>query len=107
MCSIYSYLHALLSTSFLCIFLRDLFWEQHHRVVAMDLYSEAGDSQIPEYPLPEQIEGFIQAGKYKKVETLVTRANYQRRIHNLLYLEEFKQREDMSRWVWPCIAHSV
>lgn len=79
---------------------RDLFWERHHRVIAMTTHDEAMDRDIPEYPLPEQIEQFIAGGKYRNVEISVTRDNYQRRMHNLLYLEEFKRREDMSRWAW-------
>ncbi len=69
--------------------------------------TEATDSVIPEFPLPEQIERFIESGKYEKVEIQVTRANYHRRMHNLLYLEEFKQREDMSRWAWQWVGVAV
>lgn len=36
-------------------------------------------------------------GKYNNVENRVTEANYKRRLHNLLYLEEYQQRLDMSR----------
>ncbi len=77
--------------------LSDLFWEQRHAVISMDLFTEETDRELPEYALPEQIERFIERGKYRNVENRVTRENYQRRMHNLLYLEEYRQREDMSR----------
>ena len=34
---------------------------------------EVGDEQIEEYPLPEQIEQLIEAGKYSNVENRVTK----------------------------------
>ena len=34
---------------------------------------EVGDDQIEEYPLPEQIEQLIEAGKYSNVENRVTK----------------------------------
>ena len=102
-------------------------------------YQEETDRPLPEYPLPEQIERLIDAGKYSNVENRVTKVwcvvcvcvgggggggvrlgsrvcvcvldnewrisfspsrcqdNYKRRMHNLLYLEEYQQRVDMSR----------
>ena len=62
-------------------------------------YIEETDSLLPEYPLPEQIEKLIEAGKYNNVENKVTKENYRRRMHNLLYLEEYQQRVDMSRCI--------
>ena len=73
----------------------------------MNLYTEETDKALPDYPLPEQIEKFIEGGKYRNVEARVTRVNYQRRMHNLLYLEEYKQREDMSRCVCVCTCACV
>ena len=58
---------------------------------------EEVDQKLPDYPLPQQIEEFIKIGKYKNVEDKVTRDNYRCRMHNLLYLEEFQQRVDLSR----------
>ena len=63
-------------------------------------YLEETDKALPEYVLPEQVEKFIESGKYKNVEIRVTKENYRRRMHNLLYLEEYKQREDMSRYMY-------
>lgn len=39
----------------------------------------------------------VSLGKYNNVENRVTETNYKRRLHNLLYLEEYQQRLDMSR----------
>lgn len=58
---------------------------------------EETDRNIPEYILPQQIEMLIQKGKYSNVENRVTKSNYKRRMHNLLYLEEYQQRVDLSR----------
>jgi len=63
----------------------------------MDVFTEETDKALPEYALPEQIEKFIEGGKYKNVEVRVTKDNYIKRMHNLLYLEEYQQRETMSR----------
>ena len=38
----------------------------------------------------------------KMVENRVTKENYKRRLHNLLYLEEYQQRLDMSRYYTVC-----
>ena len=76
---------------------RDLFWESHYSKIAMDSFEEETDRHLPEYSLPEQIESLIEKGKYSNVENRVTKDNYKRRMHNLLYLEEYQQRLDMSR----------
>lgn len=62
-----------------------------------NLFEEENDQHLPEYLLPQQIEGLIEKGKYSNVENKVTKENYKRRMHNLLYLEEYKQRVDLSR----------
>ena len=36
-------------------------------------YLEETDRSLPEYPLPEQIERLIEAGKYSNVENRVTK----------------------------------
>jgi hypothetical protein len=78
----------------------DLFWEQHYTPIPMPGHErdEVFDAGLSEYPLPEQIERLIGAGKYSNVENRVTKENYKRRLHNLLYLEEYQQRLDMSRY---------
>jgi hypothetical protein len=78
----------------------DLYWEQHYTTIAMPgrEQDEVFDSGLADYPLPEQIERLIDSGKYNNVENKVTKENYKRRLHNLLYLEEYQQRLDMSRY---------
>ncbi len=66
----------------------------------MDGWTHAAADKMPEYPLPKQIEDFIESGKYKNVDNRVTKENYVRRMHNLLYLEEFQQKLDLSRSVF-------
>lgn len=60
-------------------------------------FEEEMDKHLPEYFLPQQIEVLIEKGKYSNVENKVTKENYKRRMHNLLYLEEYQQRLDLSR----------
>ena len=83
----------------MCVCFSDLFWERHYDVVKFgdNVAMEVTDCELPEYPLPPQIEDFIKKGKYENVENKVTRENYRRRMHNLLYLEEFQQRVGLSR----------
>lgn len=81
----------------LCV-CRDLFWESHYSKIAMEsTFEEEMDRHLPEYLLPQQIETLIEKGKYSNVENKVTKENYKRRMHNLLYLEEYQQRVDLSR----------
>ncbi len=96
---IHKYIHLFKLLPFPTPSLSDLFWKLRHTVVIMDQYIEETDRDLPEYALPEKIEKFIEDGKYMNVEYRVTRENYQQRMHNLLYLEEYKQREDMSRYM--------
>lgn len=78
---------------------RDLFWENHYSKVAMpNPFFEETDRSLPDYLLPQQIETLIESGKYSNVENSVTKENYKRRMHNLLYLEEYQQRLDLSRY---------
>ena len=88
----------------LCAFIRifcisrDLFWENHFRKIPIEVqFQEETDSNLPEFALPQKIEEFIEGGKYSNVEIRVTKENYKRRMHNLLYLEEYQQRLDLSR----------
>ena len=54
--------------------LSDLYWEQHYSQIPMTTsYLEETDRSLPEYPLPEQIERLIEAGKYSNVENRVTK----------------------------------
>ena len=62
-----------------------------------NMFEEDQDRHLPEYFLPQQIENLIEKGKYSNVEIKVTKENYRRRMHNLLYLEEYQQRVDLSR----------
>lgn len=76
----------------------DLFWEQHYSKIAMEnSFVEETDRHLPEYLLPQQIEQLIEKGKYSNVENRVTKENYKKRMHNLLYLEEYQQKVDLSR----------
>ena len=61
-------------------------------------YLEESDKYLQTYQLPEQVEKLLEMGKYENVENRVTKDNYRRRMHNLLYLEEYKRRECMSRY---------
>jgi hypothetical protein len=75
-----------------------LFWENHYSKMAMENpFEEELDRNLPEYILPQQIEALIEKGKYSNVENRVTKENYKRRMHNLLYLEEYQERLDLSR----------
>ena len=75
-----------------------MFWENHFTKIGMEnLFEEEMDTHLPEYFLPQQIETLIEKGKYSNVENRVTKENYKRRMHNLLYLEEYQQRSDLSR----------
>ena len=69
-----------------------------------DPFQEETDRNLPEYQLPKQIEDFINDGKYKNVESTVTKENYRKRMHNLLYLEEYQQRSDLSRLCDKCLV---
>lgn len=90
----YLYVYSIINTS-------DLFWENHYSKIAMEnSFLEDTDRHLPEYLLPQQIESLIEKGKYSNVENRVTNENYRRRMHNLLYLEEYQQRLDLSRFVW-------
>eukprot|EP00731_Ephydatia_muelleri_P025024 Em0017g107a len=78
---------------------KDLYWEQRHEKVPYPLkHDEEGDTKMQDYPLPEKVETLLEQGKYNNVENKITKENYKRRMHNLLYLEEYQQRKDMSRY---------
>ena len=56
--------------------LRDLYWEQHYSYIPMTMsYLEEAEHSLPEYPLPEMIERWIEAGKYSNVESRVTKVS--------------------------------
>ena len=81
----------------------DLYWEQHFTTITLDTpYLEESDKYLPSYPLPEQVEKLLEMGKYENVENRVTKDNYKRRMHNLLYLEEYERRKCMSRYLDLC-----
>ena len=81
----------------------DLYWEQHFTTMPLDTpYLEESDQFLPSYPLPEQVEKLLEMGKYENVENRVTKDNYKRRMHNLLYLEEYERRKCMSRYLDLC-----
>ena len=75
------------------------------------MFGEETDLSLAEYPLPEQVETLIDKGNVEtkitkvmymcSVVTMVTRGqlqeNYCRRMHNLLYVEEYQHRKDLSR----------
>ena len=76
----------------------DLYWEHHFTNIPLDTpHLEESDQYLPEYPLPVQVETLLESGKYENVENRVTKDNYKRRMHNLLYLEEYERRKSMSR----------
>ena len=76
----------------------DLYWEQHYTTMPLDTpYLEESDQYLPSYHLPEQVEKLLELGMYENVENRVTKDNYKRRMHNLLYLEEYERRKCMSR----------
>ena len=76
----------------------DLYWEQHFTTIHVDTpFLEDSDQYLPHYQLPEQVEKLLETGKYENVENRVTKENYKRRMHNLLYLEEYERRKCMSR----------
>ncbi|XP_011406766.2 PREDICTED: probable helicase with zinc finger domain [Amphimedon queenslandica] len=78
----------------------DLFWEQHYRIKKWpeDSSRELADTELRDYELPEQVEKLIEGGKYKNVEQRIKKDSYVRRMHNLLYLEEYQERKDISRY---------
>jgi len=52
----------------------DLYWEQHFSLIRTTTsYQEKTDHLLPKYPLPQQIEKLIEAGKYSNVEDGVTK----------------------------------
>ena len=77
----------------------DLYWEQHFTTIPLETPClEEADQYLPPYQLPEQVEKLLELGKYENVENRVTKDNYKRRMHNLLYLEEYERRKCMSRY---------
>lgn len=83
----------------------DLYWEQHYTTSHLDTpYLEESDQYLPSYQLPEQVEKLLEMGKYENVENRVTKDNYKRRMHNLLYLEEYERRSCMSRYTCICTS---
>jgi hypothetical protein len=77
----------------------DLFWDQNWEIIQWEEdVMESSDYYLDEYALPKKVEEFIEEGKYKNVEKKVSKFNYVRRMHNLLYLEEYQQRKDLSRY---------
>ena len=91
----------------------DLFWEQRYTLIewGSSMFGEETDLSLAEYPLPEQVETLIDKRNVEtkitkvmymcSVVTMVTRGqlqeNYCRRMHNLLYVEEYQHRKDLSR----------
>jgi hypothetical protein len=77
----------------------DLYWENRFHVedYKPDV-SDPTDRFLKRYKLPEKIEQFLEEGRYNNMERMVTKENYARRLHNLLFLEQYQQRKDLSRY---------
>ena len=105
----------------------DVFWDRVDVILPFDLVDEGagggsggggggGRSALSEYVLPPDVASKLEDGKLEMLSQFVAlqRSNYKRRMHNLLFVEEYSRRKALSRYnllgvelipLQSCICH--